>query len=152
MKRRWNIYIWGGFLITLAGLLSYQPFFIRFPVTRDIPWVNYLMFAAGVYLLVVGLRRAFRQPELYHGKVSGPVLGFGSLLMIGFFLFGVFYVSKQLPASKAAPRVGEKAPDFTLPDINGKPVSLRELLASSPAGQGAAGGKGALLVFYRGYW
>jgi hypothetical protein len=39
-------------------------------------------------------------------------------------------------------RVGEEAPDFTLEDKDGKPVTL-----SSYRGQ-----KSVVLVFYRGYW
>ncbi len=54
----------------------------------------------------------------------------------------------QLPPSKGAPKVGEKAPDFTLPDSTGKQVKLSEFIA---AGNGAKG-SWVLLVFYRGYW
>ncbi len=54
----------------------------------------------------------------------------------------------QLPAAKGAPKVGQKAPDFTLPDSAGKPVKLSALLA----GEGGAKGGWLLLVFYRGYW
>ncbi len=54
----------------------------------------------------------------------------------------------QLPPSKGAPKVGEKAPDFTLPDSTGKPVKLSEFIA---AGNGAKSAW-VLLVFYRGYW
>jgi peroxiredoxin len=50
-----------------------------------------------------------------------------------------------MPASPAAPAVGAKAPDFTLPDTNNRPVTLAQLLA-------APGSKGVILVFYRGYW
>jgi hypothetical protein len=58
----------------------------------------------------------------------------------------------NLPASKNAPPVGAKAPDFTLPDLAGRPITLSRLLAS-PVDE-ASGRKGAwvLLVFYRGYW
>ena len=61
-----------------------------------------------------------------------------------FFVFVVTVASRQVPPSHGAPHVGQKAPDFTLLDSNGKSVTLSELLASSP--------RGALLVFYRGYW
>ena len=59
-------------------------------------------------------------------------------------------VGAQLPASKGAPAVGQKAPDFTLPDAGGKPLSLADVLA----GKDVEGKKpnGVLLIFYRGYW
>ena len=53
-----------------------------------------------------------------------------------------------LPASPGAPRVGEKAPDFTLADTAGKPVSLASLLKPAESGEKPW----VLLVFYRGYW
>ena len=63
----------------------------------------------------------------------------------------------QLPPSKGAPQVGQKAPDFTLLDTASKPVKLSELLApnqSAPAVQanGQTKAPWVLLIFYRGYW
>jgi peroxiredoxin len=57
-----------------------------------------------------------------------------------------------LPSAAAAPRVGQKAPDFTLPDQNGKAVTLGELLTSAPSGAPDGKANGALLIFYRGHW
>jgi hypothetical protein len=75
-----------------------------------------------------------------------------SLAGISFFSYGLFYVARQLPAATEAPRVGQKAPDFTLPDQDGKTVTLAELLTSAPSGTAGAKTNGALLIFYRGYW
>lgn len=154
MKRRWNIFVWAGFGITLLAFLSYFVFFARFPVTRDFPWANFIIFIAGGWLLGIGLRRAFREPERYRGKVSGTVLSVLSLLVFGLFLLYNFYLAKQLPSSSGAPHVGQKAPDFTLFDANGKRLTLRELLAASSSGQNVAENRNqaVLLDFYRGYW
>ena len=58
------------------------------------------------------------------------------------------------PLTKGGPRVGQKAPHFTLPDKYGSPMRLSELLAASPAGENDKERKDpwVLLVFYRGYW
>src|SRR5437763_6714681 len=153
MKRRWNYSLWAGFLLVVLGLVSYVTFFVRFPITRDFPWANLLLFFAGALLLGKGLIRSFRQPELYRGKILGSFMAAVSLAGIGFFAYGLLYLVRQLPSSAAAPRVGQKAPDFTLPDQNGKPVTLAELLAP-PAGKTDAAAKtgGVLLIFYRGHW
>ncbi len=52
----------------------------------------------------------------------------------------------QLPPSKNAPKAGEKAPDFALPDSVGRLQKLSAMLS------GPKGGEWALLIFYRGYW
>lgn len=159
MKRSWNPALWIGFALVLAGIASYPFFFIRFPVTRDFPWVNLLLLVIAAWLLVAGVSRAFRRPQAYRGKVSGPILASLSLLLIGFFLVDIFYVARQLPASANAPRPGQIAPDFTLSDSTGHPVSLSSLLNSPfasndwpPAGPAPAKTAGVVLIFYRGYW
>jgi len=150
-RRSWNWRIWAGFLVTLAGVASYVLFFLRFPITRNVPWVTFLFFGLAAVLFVGGLRKAYGESRRYRGKVAGPILAGLSLALASFFSYGVLYASKQLPASKGAPHVGEKAPEFSLSDTHGKTVTLAELLAA-PTGSPAAPPKGVLLVFYRGYW
>jgi hypothetical protein len=147
MKRSWNWWLWVGFFLVIAAPVTYLLWFVWLPATRDFPWLTLLIFAAGGILLAVGLIRAFRRPELYRGKIFGSVFALLSLAAFGFFAYGLFYIGRQVPAAKAAPQAGQKAADFTLPDQNGKPVSLVELLSSSKGKRG-----GALLIFYRGYW
>src|SRR4051812_3617472 len=119
--KRWNWPLWAGFLAALVALFSYA-FFAQFPITRDFPWVNLLLFAASGVLLAMGLLRAFRHPQLYRGRIIGPVVAVLSLLGFALFAYGTLYVVRQLPSASGAPRVGQKAPDFTLPDQNGKPI------------------------------
>ena len=92
--------------------------------------------------------------ERYRGKVSGTVLAVLSVLVTGLFLTYNFYLSAQLPASEGAPRVGQKAPDFTLPDTEGNQIALSALVAELGEQETAQDNKkrGLLLVFYRGYW
>jgi len=127
----------------LLALISYIPVFAPFPITRDVPWVNYLLFVVGGVFLAVGLRQAYGEPDRYRGKMSGPILSVLSLLIAGFFVVGVLYLTKQLPASAGAPQVGQAAPQFTLANIDGKRTALTDLLK---------GHRGVILIFYRGYW
>jgi len=143
MKRRANLILWGGFAVVLLAVASYIPLFVRFPITRDIPWVSYLLLLTGALLLGVGLKRAFGQTQLYRGKISGSILSVLSLLIGGLFCFGVIIASKQIPASSDAVRVSQPAPPFTLTGADGKQVALADLLRNN---------RGALLIFYRGYW
>ena len=141
-KKSWNWFLWIGFLFALAGFLSYT-FFAQFPVTRDFPWANLLLFAAGGIFLVLGLFRAFGKAQVYRGKVFGPILAALGILIFGFFSYAFFYQLRQVPPSTGAPRVGQKVPDFTLLDQDGTDVALGDLLRRS---------KAVALIFYRGFW
>ncbi len=143
MRRQWNWRVWAGFGVALLAAYSYLFLFIRYPVTRDFPWVNLILFVVAAYLLATGLYRAFTQPGLYRGRVSGPILSVLSLGIAGLFYVGAFYVARHLPPGENALRVGQQAPDFTLADVNGRMVSLSSLRQGKHA---------ALLIFYRGYW
>ena len=97
----------------------------------------------------------FGSPTNIAAGSSGALLALLSVLGIGVFCWGVFVEARHLPASAAAPRLGQRAPDFTLPDQDGRPVTLAELLstpATAPAGPPAVRSNGVLLIFYRGYW
>ncbi|HWY39238.1 MAG TPA: redoxin domain-containing protein [Chthoniobacterales bacterium] len=141
MKRKWNWPLWVGFVLAIGGLFSYE-YFIRFPITRDFPWANLLLFGIGAVLLLAGLFRAFGRPQLYRGKIFGSIFTAMALLFFAFFSYEMFYVLRQVPISAQAPRIGEKAPEFSLPDQDGKRVALADLLSPN----------GAVLIFYRGYW
>jgi len=143
MKRRWNVPIWAGFAIVIVAVVSYIPIFTPFPVTRDIPWANYLLFLLGGGLVAVGVRRAFRDPEHYRGKISGSILAALSVLLLGLFVGAILYAGKQIPSAELALRPGQLAPPFVLQDTAGKQVASAELLK---------GHRAVVLVFYRGYW
>jgi hypothetical protein len=151
MKRSWNWSLWVGFLFVLAGFVSY-PLFARFPLTRDFPWANFLLFGVGGIFLVVGLVRGFGKAQLYRGKIVGPILAGLSVVVFGFFSYLIFYELRQLPSSMEAPRVGEKAPEFALPDQDNNEVSLADLLSAPASIASTAKVNAVLLIFYRGFW
>ena len=149
--RRFNWPLWVGLLLTLVGGFSFLFVFVWIPATRDFPWANLLIFLVAIVLLVMGIRRGFasdrRRPIA--SKIVTSLVALFSLAFIALFLFSVFVFARWLPASKGAPQVGQKAPEFTLQDQTGKQTSLTELL-STPVNGSAP--KGVVLVFYRGYW
>lgn len=149
--RRFNWPIWAGFLLSLIAFVSYFFVFVWFPVTRDFPWANLLLFALAAALLVVGIRRAFAADRSHpkRSKIVGAILATLSVAIFGFFILATFIIARRLPASDSAPQVSQKAPDFTLSDTSGKPVSLSELLSAPVKGKSP---RGVLLIFYRGYW
>ena len=147
--KRFNWPIWTGFLLSLIALLSYPFVFVNWPVTRDFPWANLLLFGLAIVLLFLGVRRAFSPERRRISKIAASILATLSVLVLGFFVFSFFIASRWLPAAHGAPKVGQKAPDFTLADTNNKQVSLTSLLSEPINGKAA---KGVLMIFYRGYW
>ena len=147
--QRCNWPIWAGFLLSVMAFLSYFFVFVRFPVTRDFPWANLLLFGIAAALVFGGMRRAFAPERPRRAKVAGTVLATLSVAICGGFVFTTFVMARHLPAAHHAPQPGQQAPGFRLADTHGTPVSLADLL--SAPGTGTAP-KGVLLVFYRGAW
>lgn len=166
-------------MLSVIAFLSYPFVFVRWPVTRDFPWANLLLFGIAAVLLFIGSRRAWTgqkpDPGVSDGtaplgwndegglpSVVGPsraskivtsILATLSVVVLGLFVFAAFVASRWLPAAHGAPQIGQKAPDFTLADTNGKRVSLSELLTTPINGKAASvSPRGVLLIFYRGYW
>jgi hypothetical protein len=146
---RCNWPIWAGFLLSWMALLSYFFVFVWFPVTRDVPWANLLLFGIAAVLVLIGARCAFAPGRPRRAKITGVALVTLSIVLCGCFVFATMIMARRLPASPSAPQIGQKAPDFRLSDTHGTPISLAEILASPVNGHAP---KGVLLVFYRGAW
>lgn len=149
--RRFNWPLWAGLLLTLIAAFSYIAVFIWFPITRDFPWVNLLLFLAAAVLLWLGVRRGFARDRAHptRSKIVTSLVTTFSVAVIALFLLSYFVFARLLPPSTGAPQVGQKVPEFSLPDSTGKQVSLNELLTTPIDGKPP---KGVLLIFYRGYW
>jgi len=150
-KRFWNWRLWVGFILSILALITYARWVLD---RRDVFWLSVAIFVVAGAFLVIGLRRAFSQPDAYRGRVAGPILTGFSILFLGLFVSANYLVSKNFPAARNAPKVGQPAPAFTLVNTAGKPVSLADVLGT-PVGDSSGSAKptkGVLLVFYRGYW
>ncbi|MGC2696088.1 MAG: hypothetical protein WA738_09870 [Candidatus Angelobacter sp.] len=160
-ERQSNRAPWAALALALAALLSNAVFFLALPGQRFVPWVEVGVIVAALSWAALGVKRAFLQPQMYGGKVGSSILGLVAVAICAFTMFGFFH-ARELPASAGAPKVGEKASDFTLADTNGNKVSLGQLLGRAEAGSAspatannvgsATPPKAVLLVFYRGYW
>jgi hypothetical protein len=145
MTNRFNWPIWAGFVLGLVAFGT-APLIGRYPLT---PYLNLLIFAIAMVFVVIGVRRAFAPGRKRASKIVGSVVAGLSVAIFALFVFVAFILSRQLPGSDNAPKIGQKVPEFTLPDTQSKPVALSELLSAPINGQAP---KGVLLVFYRGYW
>jgi len=148
--KRFNWQLPAAFVANVLGYASYRSFFAWWPLTRDVPWVNLLLFVLGGWLLVTGIRRAFADPPVPPIKMMavGVVAVVSGAAFVLFMLFR--FVWTMLPAAPNAPALGTRAPDFTLPDDHSQSVSLASLLAA-PVPNDAAHGrspKAVLLIFY----
>src|SRR5436305_10818039 len=122
ITRQHNWAPWIGLLLALAALFSNAGYFLGLPGQRALPWLSVALAIAALVCAAVGIMRAFRQSQVYGGKVSSPILGVLSLLICGLVAIAAV-TSRALPTAAGAPQVGQKVPDFTLADTNGNKVS-----------------------------
>jgi AhpC/TSA family protein len=117
------------------GAIAAYTLLIRVAIVRNHPEGYVIAFALATALaaLAVVRARARRWP-------AWLALGLSSLLLVGGAWFN--FVLARIPDTPTTLRVGERPPDFTLPDAAGRPVALADYRGKKPV----------VLVFYRGYW
>jgi hypothetical protein len=120
-----------GLLLTLAGPFTYL-YLLDQPLLRSTGLLAFGLMGAGVIVGLVALGRDRRLRIRLAGAVNVAIL-----VVFGTFFFFI----ARLPDAAAFQRL-TRAPDFTLPDHEGRPVSLAALRARGPV----------LLVVYRGHW
>ncbi len=119
-------------VLSLGAIAGYIAL-LRVPSVRNHPELYLAAFAVATAIAGAATWRAARWPNFVALALSV------ALLILG----GVFnFVLARIPATVTVLRVGEPAPDFTLPDASGQPVSLAAFRERTPV----------VLVFYRGYW
>jgi cytochrome oxidase Cu insertion factor (SCO1/SenC/PrrC family) len=119
-------------LVAVGGIGAYV-LLLRVALVRNHPEGYVIALLIATALAALALRRSRRW-------TSWLALGFSTLLLVAGAWFN--FVAARVPDTPTALRVGERAPDFTLPDASGHPVSLADY----------RGKKSVVLVFYRGYW
>ena len=82
--KRVNWQIWAGFVLSLVAGFSYPFVFVGWPITREFPWANLILFAIAMVLLFLGLRRAFKPDKGIVSKIfSSLAAAFGLMLLAG---------------------------------------------------------------------
>jgi hypothetical protein len=150
VERKRNLAPWLCFLFTLLAIAFNAATFLTQSGTEVILWLSFVAIVCAVAFDLVGTRRAFTRSNVYGGKASSSIFGVLALLVFGLMAF-IWFHARGLPVSAGAPRVGQKAPEFTLPDTQGRNVSLTQLLGHGDV-NGGTPPKAVLLIFYRGYW
>lgn len=147
-RRRFNWPIWAAPIVSVAGLLSFPMLFVKWPLTRDVPWANAALFVLAGWLLWMGFRRAAASDRWRAAKLTlaGVMIVVCAAPLAAFVLIR-FVSAAQLPPSLKAPAVGERAPAFTLLDEHRRSVSLTSLL-SDPMPGGSGPPRGVMLIFY----
>jgi hypothetical protein len=119
-------------LVSTAAIVVYTQF-LRVAAVRNAPegYVAAFAIAAVIAGLAVALGRRW---------YAWTTLVVVVLLLLGSATFN--FVLARIPEARTTLRVGERPPDFTLTDADGRADSLADYRGKKPI----------VLVFYRGYW
>lgn len=123
-------------IISSFGALIAAPVYISFldhPLIRSTGWPLFLLAGIGA------ISGAFY--GRWDERAWVRVCGFANIALLTIFTIWFFWVA-ALPAPAAKALSIDRAPDFTLPDQNGRPITLSNIYSS----------QSVLLVFYRGLW
>jgi cytochrome oxidase Cu insertion factor (SCO1/SenC/PrrC family) len=118
-------------LVAVGGVAGYILLF-QVAAVRNHPQIYVATAAVATVLAVLALVRARRWPAWLALGLSVVLLALGVWVN----------VAARIPGGPPLFRVGERPPDFTLPDATGRPVSLADYQGKKPV----------VLVFYRGEW
>jgi len=113
-----NWRLWAGLLLSIAAFVSYFAFFNRFPITRDVPWVNFILFVVATVPLIAGVRRSQR-------KIWSGIIAFLGIAVFAFFVFAVTVASRRLPPSHGAPVTGDPSATPSYGVLNSNSVVLK---------------------------
>jgi hypothetical protein len=119
-----------GLFLCLSGPIAWAQFMDR-PWLRSSGAPAWILMAAGVLYGLVAARADRRWFVRALAALDALLLA-----LFAWAFFGLF----ALPVTPAEDL--QRAPDFTLPDVGGRPVTLSERLGGGPI----------LLVFWRGHW
>ena len=107
--------LWSGFVLTFVALLSYPFVMVRFPITRDFPWLNLLLFGVAAALLVVGVRRSFGANGTRGRKITASLLAGLSLLVFALFVFSFSFSHATCQLRTAHRRSDKRRLSFVSP-------------------------------------
>jgi hypothetical protein len=130
--RRHALFAMLGLLLILAGPFVYYFFFLEYPFLRSTGLPALVMAIGGLALTIWAFCRDRRRRIRLFGFINGA--------LFVFVLLGFFVLTGLPPAT--APALAQQAPDFAIPDHEGREFSLTQALDAGPV----------LLIFYRGDW
>lgn len=122
-------------LFLAVGAVAAYALLLRVPLVRNHPGAYLVAFALAAALAVLALARG--RGRRWPAWIA---LGVSVVLLAGGTWFNLAVA--RVPAPATVLRVGERAPEFTLPEVGGRPVSLADFRGKKPV----------IVVFYRGYW